>query len=132
MHMRRLSLVAVLVGIGLVGLVSVATSAAQTPAEQNVAQCGGAGNSMADSFEIPAANEFWDYFPNAGLAPELSADDSPAYVVVFDGDYKAPAVGFKLGTSASDVTLSNVVCVVQSNGIVNVYFDVPQVGARRP
>lgn len=89
-------------------------------------QCGAGanGNKVDAAFQVQSGIEFWDYFPNAGKAPELEVDDRPMYFVVFDGPYLGPTMTHQLR--------QNVVCVVNADGYRTIYYDISREGYRRP
>jgi hypothetical protein len=85
---------------------------------------GANGNQVDAAFQVQAGREFWDYFPNAGKAPELELDDRPMYFVVFDGPY--------LGPTMTHQVRQNVVCVVNADGDRTIYYDISREGYTRP
>jgi hypothetical protein len=117
-----------LVALVVAALVAQPIAAASAKATQ----CGASGrNSVSSQFAIPAASRIFDYFPNMGKSPELSADDQPAYVVVFNNPYVAP-VRVAQGRAATLAAQQDVICVLQADGTVNVYADVSRVGFKGP
>lgn len=111
----------------VVGAMAVVTGAV----DERLSRCGAdlGGNHVAAAFEIDAARDIWDYLPAMGRAPELEEDGDPAYVVIFDGDYRAAWVD---RTTLAEQTVSGVVCVLTRSGSVNVYYDVSRDGLRLP
>lgn len=89
-------------------------------------------NSIGAQFAIPAASKIFDYFPYMGKTPELSRDDQPAYVVVFDGTYTAGWAAVDQGHPTTPRTYQDVICVIQSDGTVNLYAYVSRVGFTAP
>jgi hypothetical protein len=104
------------------------------PADPRLAACGAATNTVETSFTIPAARDIWDYFPALGKSPELENDASPAFVVVFSGDYSIPLAGGPVVGAASGQpgVYHDVICVVQANGTPNIYTGVSRQGYRHP
>lgn len=102
--------------------------------DPRLAECGALTNTVETTFTIPAARDIWDYFPALGKSPELENDASPAFVVVFSGDYSRAIAGGPVGTSATrEATVyQGVICVVQANGTPNIYTDVSREGYRQP
>lgn len=105
----------------------IATTAAADP---RIEACGSdlPGNSIRATFDISRAARIWEHFPMMGMAPELARDTGPAFVVVFDGEYTAPW----LDESGRPAVVRDAVCVVTSDGTVNVYYDVPRTGFSAP
>jgi hypothetical protein len=77
------------------------------------------GNHVVAAFDMAHARDFWDYFPAAGMAPELEVDQ-PAFVVVLSAPVNIPVFG---GPGAHPPA-TNAVCVLLEDGTVNVYTDV--------
>ena len=119
----------VLMGGMLIGPFAIA---AQQSAEAR--NCGATDdNKVQAEFDVQAAKEIWTRFPAMLQAPELEVDDRPAHVVVFAGDYDARGMmtGNPLAVDPSNALAHQreVVCVVQSDGTVNVYTDVSRRGS---
>ncbi len=62
-------------------------------------------------------------------APELEADTNLAHVVVFRGDFSLDGL---MAGSENGNTVSDVICIVQSDGTVNVYDNVSRAGESVP
>ncbi len=123
---------AFVVGIVLVVLGhETATTASARDARLEACGAGADGrNTAIAAFDISAASRIWDYLPALGISPELSNDDRPAYVAVFNDGYRVNLAG-KPGFSGVH-TLSGVVCVIPADGIPILYSDVSRVGFRTP
>ncbi len=93
--------------------------------------CGGQKNQIQAEFDIPRAQDVWTVFPAMLRAPELEEDASPAHVVVFRGEFDLNGM---VAIQAEDQvpTLQGVICVVQSDGAVNLYDSVSMAGAKIP
>ena len=112
----------------LIAIVAQPLAAASAKAER----CGANDkNAVAAQFAIPAASRIFDYFPNMGTSPELSEDNKPAYVVVFNDPYVS-RVRVTPGRAPIVVSQQNVICVIQADGTINVYADVSRVGYSAP
>lgn len=120
-HLKRLVLLVWVASL----VVAVTITTAATP-DPRLEKCGDgyAGNSASLSFAIPDVSRIWDHLPAMKLAPELATNSGPAFVVLFD-DYTG------LGMSGP-ITATNVVCIVDAAGQVNVYANVSKTGLRRP
>lgn len=128
--MKRRTIVPAAIGAGTMLAVGIAAAAGVTP-DARLSQCGSelGGNRVATSFEIPAARDIWKYLPAMGKAPELEEDDRSAFVVLFEGDYRAAWVD---GPTLREQTVSDVVCVVTESGSTNIYYDVSRQGLNLP
>lgn len=128
--MKRKTMIPAAIGAGVLLAAGIAVAAGVT-ADPRLSQCGSdfGGNRVAASFEIPAAKDIWTVLPAMGLAPELAEDDAPAFVVIFEGDYRAAWVA---GPTLAEQTVTNVVCVVTESGSTNVYYDVSRQGLNLP
>ena len=93
--------------------------------------CGGTNNPVEREFKLAHASDFAAVFPAAGLAPELAADERPARVVVFAGSFDASSIA-RTDRDGKAVILEDVVCVIDADGIRNVYYDVSKAGAQIP
>lgn len=104
---------------------------AVTQPDPRIGMCGGADglNEHRAAFEIPSAANLWTFLPAMGRTPELEHDSSPAFVVVFGDGYTPRNVS---GHGQRPTKLDGVVCVVQSDGQTNVYFDVVLDGLQIP
>ena len=129
MHRRRRYLLVVL-GLSLTPLIAAITAGATAP-DPRIAACGGAisGNEVSAAFDIPSAARIWDSLPSLGITPELERDNMPAFVVLFEDGYAPPPMNV---LSESPSVLNGVVCVVQRDGTVNLYYDVSRAGFRLP
>jgi hypothetical protein len=112
-----------LVAAGVLAIIATAPVGADDMAKERCG-VGGEGNHLNAAFSIERGREFWRYFPAAGKAPELEADDRPMYVVVFDGDYRGPTLSHKVR--------QGVVCVVNADGDRTIYYDIPRTGYSPP
>lgn len=128
--MKRRTLIPAAIGAGAMLAVGIAVAAGVTP-DARLSQCGSelGGNRVAASFEIPAARDIWKYLPAMGKAPELEEDAKPAFVVIFEGDYRAAWVD---GPTLREQTVTDVICVVTESGSTNVYYDVSREGLNLP
>ena len=99
--------------------------------DERVRACGGADgvNAHRVAFEISQASDVWKYISVMGRAPELELDPAPAYVVVFGDGYIPRNVS---GNGRRPAILDGVVCVVQADGRLNLYFDVDLNGLQAP
>ena len=91
-----------------------------------MASCGVIGDVTA-YFRIPPGDEYRDYFPNMGLAPELDGSEN-AFVVVYDGEVSGLLSG-QPGSTRGPVT--DAICVVTPDG-ANVYANVSRDGMVLP
>jgi hypothetical protein len=127
--MNRKIFVPALAALILLAGGAIATSALSSDAR--LSQCGAdvSGNRVRASFELASPADIWKVLPAMGKAPELLEDEGPAFVVIFDGDYRAGWVG---GATLNEQTVQNAVCVVTSSGSTNIYYDVSQQGINLP
>lgn len=127
-HWLTRNVVPVVLGVGLgVALIapSVGAAVAATPAQR----CGGSYNAIQAQFDIAHASDIWQKFPALGITPELQSDLSPAHVVVFQGTFDASAMVLPNADGAPSPVLTEVICVVQSDGTVNLYSNVSRQGS---
>lgn len=89
-------------------------------------KCGGESNTIEAEIQLDAARDVWKVLPALLKSPELEVDDRPARLIVFRGEYDSSAIAF--GTKVPQ-RLSNVICVVQADGTVNLYTDVLRNGS---
>lgn len=127
MNKRLRELAAVTLGV-LLGLAVIAPIASATKVSEQARACGAEGNQIQAEFELRAGRDIWQRFPALGITPELETDERPAWVVVFRGDFDPAGLQFGAGDPAD--RLSRVLCVVQSDGTVNLYFDVSRAGSQ--
>lgn len=128
--MKRKTMLPAAIGAGALLAAGIAVTAGVT-ADPRLSQCGSdfGGNRVAASFEMPAAKDIWKFLPAMGMAPELAEDDRPAFVVIFEGEYRAAWVA---GTTLREHTVTNVVCVLTESGSTNIYYDVSRQGLNLP
>lgn len=126
MTTRIRELGAVTLGV-LLGLAVIAPIATAARLSDQAKACGAEGNQVQGEFDLKAASDVWQRFPALGITPELETDSRPAHVVVFRGDFN-PA-GLQAGAGQPPDRLSRVICVVQDDGTVNLYFDVSRAGS---
>jgi hypothetical protein len=91
--------------------------------------CGGQGNDIETEFDIARPSDIWRVFPAMLRAPALEDDTEPAHVVVFRGDVNLDAM---VRAPGNVPLVSDAVCVVQSDGTVNLYDSVSKAGAKLP
>lgn len=91
--------------------------------------CGGEKNTVLTEFDLHQANAIWSVFPAMLRAPELEDDTSPAHVVVFDGNVDLTGL---IAAPGAVAPVADAVCVVQSDGVVNMYDNVSKNGAKYP
>jgi len=111
----------------LLGLAVIAPMATAAKLSDQARACGAEGNQVQAEFDLTAAKDVWQRFPALGISPELETDSRAAHVVVFRGDFN-PA-GLQAGAGEPPARLSRVICVVQSDGTVNLYYDVSRAGS---
>jgi len=128
--MRRYLVLALALGAIAVGAAFVSAQRA----DARLAACGAGGPNTVDvTFDIPAANRIWDFVPGLQETPELENDSAPAFVVLFSGNFTSPFGGtFQGGGERAPRTYQNVMCVVQADGTVNLYADIPREGMTLP
>lgn len=127
---RRLtgSILPALFGV-LTGLLVLAPFAGAAPLSAEARLCGASPNVIEAEIKLAHARDVWVRFPAMLKAPELEADDRPATLVVFAGDFDTSAVGAAGNGRQKPKTLEAVVCVVQADGTLNLYHDVSRVGS---
>lgn len=125
--------------VSLAAIVAVGVAASifimARPVDGRLAACGATATNFVDtSFDIPAANRIWEFVPGLQDSPELVSDSAPAFVVLFEGDFTSPFGGQPLQGQAErgPIKYHDVMCVVQADGTVNVYADVPRDGLKTP
>lgn len=121
---RQLGPILAGVALGLLVLVPAASSATKPSAE--ALACGAEGNSVQGEFDLDHARGVWRHFPALGITPELEGDNRPAHVVVFKGQFDPRGMAF--GTDQTPPMMSRVLCVVQQDGTINLYYDVSRTG----
>jgi len=116
---------------GVAALLVAITVSAGAVADERLSRCGAdlIGNRVSTAFAIDSAADIWNYLPAMGRAPELEEDSNPAFVVIFDGDYRAAWLDRNV---LAERTVTGVVCVLTSDGSVNIYYDVSRDGLRLP
>ena len=82
---------------------------------------GYSASNVRAEFAIPKASSYRNFLPKMGRTPELDADSSPAYLVIFRGT-----------VSTGRGLVEDAVCVVQSDGTANLYGGVSRVGILLP
>jgi hypothetical protein len=120
----RVGPVAAGVGLGLAILAPVVTAA---KVSDEARACGAEGNQVQAEFDLDEARGIWNRFPALGVTPELEGDSRPAHVVVFRGQFDPRGLAF--GTEREPPMMSRVLCVVQEDGTVNLYYDVSRTGS---
>ena len=115
------------IGAGvLLGLALLAPMATAATLSDEARKCGGESNTIEAEIQLDAARDVWKVLPALLKSPELEVDDRPARLIVFRGEYDSSAIAF--GTKVPQ-RLSNVICVVQADGTVNLYTDVLRNGS---
>jgi hypothetical protein len=114
------------VGSSLPGFVS------EEEAAVLIRDCGVSGK-VAAYFRIPPGNDYHDYFPAAGRAPEIEGV-SRAFVVVYDGEIRGPFSGVP---GASHGPVVDALCVIPPKGNPmadepNIYVNVSRLGMSLP
>ena len=104
-----------------------ASGAAKSKAFQ---ACGGDRNQVQDDFMIDRPSDIWKVFPAMLKAPELEDDPNPAEVVVFSGNVNLS--GMVAAGNDQVPMVDEAVCIVQSDGTVNMYDNVSRAGYKRP
>lgn len=110
----------------VLGLAVLAPVATATRMSDEVRQCGGESNTIEADIQLDAARDVWKILPALGKSPELEVDDRPARLIVFSGEFDSSAIGFATKVPAR---LSQVICVVQADGTVNLYVNVARNGS---
>ncbi|GEM_PF-5696048 len=100
-----------------------------TAASPSPDPCGAIGTVQA-AFDLPHGMDFWDVFPNAGLAPELGGQ-SGLHLIVYQGPVELTNVS-GIPDVARETTVNDAVCVVMPNGDANLYYDIPRAGMKLP
>ena len=119
----------VLVGL-LISLLVVPPIAAAGRDQSVEALCGASDTNLPIGVvQLTSGRDIWVEFPAMRRAPRLEVDDQPATIVVFHGDYDLGRLAPHLASSAS-ADLGTVVCVVQGDGSVSLFTDVPTQGSR--
>lgn len=98
------------------------------PSAEAVA-CGGEANKVVAEFDLSRAEDLWQHLPAMLRTPELESDGRPAHVVLFADDFSTANIA-AMGRVAKPATLNGVVCVVQADGVVNLYYDVARAGSQ--
>lgn len=121
--------------LGAIGLACLTAAVLLVPGALGSAKsaesiaCGGQRNAVDREFDIARPSEIWQHFPAMLKAPELEADTNLAHVVVFRGDFSLDGL---MAGSENGNTVSDVICIVQSDGTVNVYDNVSRAGESVP
>lgn len=126
--MRRL--VAVIVASACAGAFAGAFMkpiAGFTP-DQRIENCQLGPNGVIAAFDLQRARDIWTYLPAMARAPELE-NDEPTSVIVYDGEVETLLLG-RAGLRRG--ALTDVVCVLLSNGDRIVYEGVSRTGFRSP
>ena len=121
-----LAMVFVAASAGVLGTVALGAQTEPSPG----ASCPGYDSvPKIAEFHLDSAKDYHRFLPAMGRTPELDVDSSPAYIVIYSAD-----VGVVTAGQAGYVKKSyhDVVCVVQSDGAVNVYSDVSRQQWSRP
>jgi hypothetical protein len=116
----------VVLGVAL-GLAAIVPIASASGLSDQARICGAQGNIIQAEFDLPTAKSIWTRFPALGLTPELASDSRPAHVVVFKGAFDPSDLRF--GRAGAPDRLERVVCVIQADGVVNLYTDVSRTGS---
>jgi hypothetical protein len=99
-----------------IGGLSPAESATPDP-------CGAVGTIQAE-FDLPEGSDFWDVFPDAGLAPELEGR-SDLHLIVYVGPVVLTNVSGIPG-APRETSVADAVCVILPSGDANLYYDIPR------
>ena len=122
------------VGIGstiagiLVGLLLVAPGVLAKSMSPEARLCGAERNTIQAEFDLDHAKGIFRVFPAMGRTPELETDGRTAHVVVFRGDFDPSGMQFM--SEKRPPHFQRVVCVVQADGVMNLYFDVSRNGSK--
>jgi hypothetical protein len=130
---QMVGVAAAVVALVLLSMIKGTNAFGSSTQDPRLTACGvglNSANVPIASFELPAASKIWDYLPELGISPELSSDNNPAFVVVFQDGFRITVAG-KPGNSGI-ATLSGVVCVIPSNGVPIFYSEVSRVGFHAP
>jgi hypothetical protein len=123
-------LLAILLASGCARLGAVADTGAPTaPPTSSPDPCGAIGSVQAQ-VTLPEGMDFWDVFPNAGLAPELEGV-SGIELIIYAGEVELTNVSGIPGVPR-DTIVDNAVCVIMPEGDANLYYDVPREGLTIP
>lgn len=89
--------------------------------------CGAQSNTEQAEFSLAHGSDIWQSFPALGITPELENDSNAIHVVVFKGAFNDSTL--VIGNGSAQPLLSEVICVVQADGTVNVFSDVSRQGS---
>jgi hypothetical protein len=125
------------IGLGLAGAAVAVGAVLLMPrtTDARLAACGATATNLVETtFDIPAANRIWEFVPGLQETPELENDSRPAFVVLFAGEFTTPFGGQPVQGEAErgPKTYRDVTCIVQADGTINVYADVPREGLVLP
>lgn len=117
----------------LLGLAILAPAAMAGRLSEDAKRCGGETNTIEADIQLAAARDVWKVLPALGISPELETDNRPAHLIIFKGEYKKGEYkisGIWLGRpGAAPNRLSQVVCVIQEDGTLNLYVNVARDGS---
>ena len=111
-----------------VGLLVLAPFAAAAQRSAQLRACGGESNTVLAEFDLAHARDIWQRLPAMLRAPELEQDERPAHVIVFGGSFETTDLGATGYGGPKPQTLSDVVCVIQADGTLNIYYGVSREG----
>ena len=112
----------------VLGLMVLAPMALGTEPSDQVVACGGKGNKVVAEFELERARDIWQSLPAMLQTPELETDERPAHVVVFEDGFRTRDLAFA-GPAEKPAKLDGVICVIQADGVMNIYSDVSRAGS---
>jgi hypothetical protein len=123
---RFLGLAPIAAGVAA-GILVLAPVAQAAKLSDEARRCGAEGNSVEADVVLPAARDIWKVLPALGITPELESDDQPARLIVFKDPYDPSGIQF-VGDGAPK-QLSQVICVIQDDGTLNLYLNVSRDGS---
>ena len=94
---------------------------------EDAKRCGGETNTIEADIQLAAARDVWKVLPALGISPELETDNRPAHLIIFKGEYKISGISF--ARPGAPNRLSQVVCVIQEDGTLNLYVNVARDGS---
>jgi hypothetical protein len=122
----------VMVGAFLAALVipPLATSA-DSDSRTATQKCGASGSNVpTEVVNLQSGKNIWLEFPAMRRAPVLESDDAPATLVIFTSGYDLAQVGMGNGTPPPATAVGTVLCVIQEDGRVSLFTNVPTAGSR--
>lgn len=130
-HLRHASLLLALALLSVACALGQSDPGGQLPTvtPASVDPCNALGTVLAE-FDLPQGMDFWDVFPDAGLAPELEGR-SGLQLIVYDGPVELTNVSGIPGIPR-ETSVTDAVCVVRPNGDASLYYDIPRARMNLP